>query len=56
MILAHNHPGGDPTPSPEDRAVTVQMREVGHLLDIPVLDHVVVGGGRYVSFAEAALL
>jgi DNA repair protein RadC len=56
VILVHNHPSGDPTPSPEDRAVTVQMVEAGHLLDLPVHDHVVIGRGRYVSFAEDGLL
>ena len=46
----------DPTPSADDRAVTVQMVEAGHLLDLPVHDHVIVGRGRYTSFAEAGLL
>jgi DNA repair protein RadC len=54
-ILVHNHPSGDPTPSPEDRAVTRQLAEAGRLLGIPVLDHVVIGDGRYVSFVEAGL-
>ena len=56
MILVHNHPSGDPTPSAEDRAVTRQLVEAGKLLDIPVYDHVIVGRGRYLSFAEAGLL
>lgn len=56
VILVHNHPSGDPTPSPEDRAVTEQLVAAGRLLDIPVHDHVIVGRGRYVSFAEAGLL
>lgn len=56
IILAHNHPSGDPTPSAEDRAVTEQLVAAGRLLDIPVHDHVIVGRGRYVSFAEAGLL
>lgn len=55
LILVHNHPSGDPTPSPEDRVVTRQLAEAGRLLGIPVLDHVVVGDGRYVSFVEAGL-
>jgi DNA repair protein RadC len=55
MILVHNHPSGDPTPSPEDRAVTSQLADAGRLLGIPVLDHVVIGDGRYVSFVEAGL-
>ena len=56
IILAHNHPSGDPTPSPEDRAVTDQLVAAGRLLDIPVHDHVIVGRGRYISFAESGLL
>ena len=56
IVLCHNHPSGDPTPSPEDRAVTEQLVAAGHLLDIPVHDHVIVGRGRYTSFAEAGLL
>jgi DNA repair protein RadC len=56
IIVVHNHPSGDPTPSAEDRVVTRQLVEAGRLLDVPVFDHVVVGGDRYVSFAEAGLL
>ena len=56
VILVHNHPSGDPTASAEDRAVTVQMVEAGRLLDLPVHDHVVIGRGRYTSFAESSLL
>jgi DNA repair protein RadC len=56
VVLVHNHPSGDPTPSAEDRAVTGQLVAAGRLLDIPVHDHVIVGRGRYVSFAEAGLL
>ena len=56
IILVHNHPSGDPTPSADDRAVTEQLAAAGRLLDIPVHDHLIVGRGRYVSFAEAGLL
>lgn len=56
IILVHNHPSGDPTPSADDRSVTAQLVAAGRLLDIPVHDHLVVGRGRYVSFAEAGLL
>lgn len=52
VILVHNHPSGDPTPSPEDRAVTRQLGAAGRAIGIPVLDHVVVGRGRYVSLAD----
>jgi DNA repair protein RadC len=55
VILVHNHPSGDPTPSDEDRAVTVELRVAGATLGIEVLDHVIVGEGRYVSFVEAGL-
>jgi len=56
VILVHNHPSGDPTPSAEDRAVTEQLVAAGRLLDIPVHDHIIVGRGRFMSFAEAGLL
>ncbi len=56
IILVHNHPSGDPTPSAEDRAVTRQLAEAGRVLDIPVYDHVIVAGDRYTSFAAAGLL
>jgi len=56
IILVHNHPSGDPTPSADDRVVTEQLVAAGRLLDIPVHDHVIVGRGRYTSFAEAGLL
>jgi DNA repair protein RadC len=56
IIVVHNHPSGDPTPSADDRAVTRQLVDAGRLLDLPVYDHVIVGGDRYTSFAEAGLL
>jgi DNA repair protein RadC len=56
IILVHNHPSGDPTPSGDDRAVTRQLVEAGQLLDVRVFDHVIVAGERYLSFAEAGLL
>ena len=56
IILVHNHPSGDPTPSPDDRAVTEQLVAAGRLLDIPVHDHVIIGRGRFSSFAESGLL
>ena len=56
VILVHNHPSGDPAPSREDRDVTDQLAAAGRLIGIPVLDHVVVGDGRYVSFVEKGLL
>jgi DNA repair protein RadC len=57
VLLAHNHPSGDPTPSAEDRSVTRQLVAAGGLIGIEVLDHVVVGDThRYVSFREAGML
>ena len=55
LIVAHNHPSGDPTPSPEDVGVTRQLVEAGKLLDIAVLDHIIVGHGRYVSLKQRGL-
>jgi len=55
IIVAHNHPSGDPTPSPEDIAVTKQLVDAGILLDIPVLDHVIIGR-EYRSLSEMGLM
>ncbi len=52
VVFVHNHPSGDPTPSPEDVAITRRLREVGELMGVRVLDHIVIGHGRYVSFAR----
>jgi DNA repair protein RadC len=55
VIVVHNHPSGDPTPSPEDVQVTRQLADAGRLLDIEVLDHLVIGHQRYVSLKERGL-
>ena len=55
IIVAHNHPSGDPTPSPEDVAVTRAIVEAGKLLDIEVLDHLVIGKNRYVSLKSKGM-
>ena len=55
IIVTHNHPSGDPTPSPEDVRVTEMLVEAGALLDISVLDHLVIGRSRYVSLKERGL-
>lgn len=55
MIVVHNHPSGDPTPSPDDVAVTRGFVQAGKLLDVEVLDHLVIGQGRYVSLKERGL-
>jgi len=52
VVVAHNHPSGDPTPSPEDLVLTERLRKVGDLLGIPLLDHLIVAGDRYCSLAE----
>lgn len=56
VILVHNHPSGDPEPSAQDLAVTRQLVEAGRAVGIPVLDHVIVGDGRFVSLAERGLM
>ncbi len=55
LILVHNHPSGDPTPSAEDVALTRQAVQAGKLLDVEVLDHLIIGQGRFVSLKERGL-
>lgn len=55
IIVAHNHPSSEPTPSPEDILVTRQIVEAGKLLDCDCLDHLIVGGNRFVSLRERGL-
>jgi DNA repair protein RadC len=55
LIVVHNHPSGDPTPSPDDIAVTRAIVQAGKMMDIDILDHLVVGTGRYVSLKERGL-
>jgi len=55
IIVVHNHPSGDPTPSPEDVAVTRQIVDAGKLLDIEVLDHLIIGWQRWISLKERGL-
>lgn len=52
ILLIHNHPSGDPTPSRQDREVTDRLKRAGELLGITVIDHIVVGDGKAVSLAE----
>ena len=56
IIISHNHPSGDPTPSPEDADLTRELVQAGKLLDIELLDHVVIGGERFVSLKERGLM
>ncbi|HNT25853.1 MAG TPA: DNA repair protein RadC [Anaerolineales bacterium] len=55
IIVAHNHPSGDPTPSPDDVALTRAMHQAGKLLDIDLLDHIIIGGNRFASLRESGL-
>lgn len=56
MILLHNHPSGDPTPSRQDIQITKRMKDAGELLGIPILDHIIIGDCCYVSLREEKLL
>lgn len=56
VILVHQHPSGDATPSREDISITKRLQEAGDIMGIKVLDHVIVGDGEYVSFVERGLL
>jgi DNA repair protein RadC len=56
IILCHNHPSGDPQPSPEDITLTHKLVDAAKMMDIPVLDHVIIGDGRYVSMKERNIL
>ncbi|MCS7207284.1 MAG: DNA repair protein RadC [Dehalococcoidia bacterium] len=55
LIVVHNHPSGDPSPSPDDVEITRRLVDAGHLLDIEVLDHIVIGKGRWVSLKAKRL-
>lgn len=55
VVVVHNHPSGDPTPSSEDVRTTEQLRQAGDILDIELLDHIVIGQGRFVSLKERRL-
>ncbi len=56
VLFVHNHPSGDPTPSREDIALTNRLKQVGDLMGVRVLDHIVIGDGRYHSFADQGML
>ncbi|HWO41187.1 MAG TPA: DNA repair protein RadC [Candidatus Eisenbacteria bacterium] len=56
VIFVHNHPSGDPAPSQEDIEITRRLKEVGNVMGVRVLDHVVVGHGRYFSFSDKGML
>lgn len=56
IILVHNHPSGDPSPSSEDIAITRRLKEAGEIMGIKVLDHIIVGDREYISFVERGLV
>jgi DNA repair protein RadC len=56
FVVAHNHPSGDPTPSQDDVAITRAIAAGAQLMSVPILDHIVIGDGRYYSFKEGGHL
>ncbi len=56
IMLLHNHPSGDPAPSKQDLQVTEDIQEIGKMVDIPLIDHIIIGDNKYMSFKEAGLL
>ena len=56
IILMHNHPSGEVNPSQEDKDITYRLIESGKMMDIPVLDHIIIGDGKYFSFREGGLI
>jgi DNA repair protein RadC len=56
VILAHNHPSGDPKPSPEDIHLTKQLKEAGQLMGIDLVDHIIISGSSFVSMSDLKLL
>lgn len=56
IILAHNHPSGDPSPSTEDITLTKTLVDAGKLLNIPILDHIIIGDGIYISLKEKGVI
>jgi len=56
ILLMHNHPSGDPQPSEADHRVTRRMKEAGDILQITLIDHIIIGNGRWFSFKEAGVI
>ncbi|MBE5881132.1 MAG: JAB domain-containing protein [Lachnospiraceae bacterium] len=56
VILLHNHPSGDPTPSKEDIALTLRLKEASQIMEIPLLDHIIIGDNTYISLREKGVL
>jgi DNA repair protein RadC len=55
LVLLHNHPSGDPTPSQDDIRVTERMRQSAQLLDMNLVDHIIIGDNQYFSFKEQSI-
>jgi len=56
IVIVHNHPSGDPTPSADDIRITKQLIEAGKIMNIPVLDHIIIGDGKYISLKERKII
>ena len=56
IMLLHNHPSGDPSPSRQDIQITDMIKDIGRMIDIPLIDHIIIGDNKYMSFSEAGLL
>ena len=56
VIVVHNHPSGDPTPSKEDKTLTQRLKDTGEIVGITLLDHLIIGAGEFVSLKEKGLL
>jgi len=56
VLFIHNHPSGDPTPSREDIEITKRLKQIGDLMGVRVLDHIIIGRGAYVSLADRGLV
>jgi DNA repair protein RadC len=56
FMIMHNHPSGNPNPSRQDMLVTQKIKEVSDLIEIPLLDHIIIGDNRYISFVQKGLL
>jgi DNA repair protein RadC len=56
IVLIHNHPSGDPSPSKEDICVTRKLIQTGAIMDIPVLDHIIIGDNKYISLKEKGMI
>jgi DNA repair protein RadC len=56
IVVGHNHPSGDPSPSQDDLALSIRLVQAGEMLGIKVLDHIIVGDGDYISFADRGLI